>query len=47
MAAMGLGYQGVWAGAFKEGGLMISEVGYGRESPEITAVISTWPLRAR
>ena len=45
-AAMGLGYQGVCAGAFKERGPMISEVGYGRESPEITAVISAWPLGA-
>jgi len=44
---MGLRYQGVRAGAFKEGGPMISEVSYGRESPEITAVISAWPLRAR
>jgi len=26
---------------------MISEVGYGRESPEITAVISAWLVSAR
>ena len=34
-------------GVLKGGVPMISEVGYGRESPEITAVISAWPLRAR
>ena len=34
-------------GRFKEGGPMISEVGYGRASPEITAVISAWPVSAR
>ena len=34
-------------GVLKGGVPMISEVGYGRESPEITAVISTWLVGAR
>ena len=34
-------------GVLKGGGPMISEVGYGRESPEITAVISAWLVSAR
>ena len=34
-------------GVLKGGVPMISEVGYGRESPEITAVISAWLVGAR
>jgi len=34
-------------GRFKEGGPMISEVGYGRASPDFTTVISAWPVSAQ
>ena len=46
-AAMGWEEGAEGCGRFKEGGPMISEVGYGRAPPEITAVISTWPVSAR